>query len=119
MKLILCLCFVLSFMLCNGQTTEKRLIKSKEEYLKIKELMFECILSSEKSSEALLKYAKEKREQDISELLKIKWEESDRQIIRLCRKMALMSVVNNRGKELEADLKEKFPDKLKDLILKK
>ena len=91
------ICFVLS------EPLQNKIFPAEEAFSVIKKNLLECITKDEKASEGLKKYAQDNLNSGYKETLfltKYKENETDRLIIRQCRRMAFLSTSKNRMKTM-------------------
>ena len=91
--------FLICFVLCEPP----KIVPAEESFSEIKKQLLECISNDEKASEGLRKYAKDNINAGYKETLvltKYRENDSDRFVIRQCRRKAFLLSSKNRMKTI-------------------
>ena len=113
MKFIIIAFVVLTSLVLNQPVGKA--IPAEEAFIEIKKSILDCILKSDKASEALKDYANENVKNGYKETLllsKFRENESDRLVIRQCRRQAFLNTSKKRIKPLPLVPKEQIKPKV-------
>ena len=115
MKYIIAFLALITFICCQAQVPVHHAIPAEEAFVEIKKSILECIIKSDKASQELKNYAVENVNNGYKETLLLsnfRNNESDRLVIRQCRRQAFLNTSKKRIKPLPLVPKEQIKPKV-------